>query len=222
MAGGAAFAAFGHLNHNLQRPLIVLGTGGHACVVVDLATAAGIEVMGCVGPGQPRFPASFCRYLGPDEVLETFDAGNLKVAVGVGSTSDAALRSRLFAAARARRFDLPALVHPRASTGYGVTLGAGAQVMAGAVINAFAAVGENAIINSGAIVEHHAGIGAHAHIAPGAIVCGEARIGASAHVGAGAMVLQNVVVGEGAVVGAGAVVTRDVAPSRIVKGVPAK
>jgi acetyltransferase-like isoleucine patch superfamily enzyme len=47
-------------------------------------------------------------------------------------------------------------------------------------------------------------------------------IGPHAFVGARAFILPGVVVGERAIVGAGAVVTRDVAPSMIVAGNPAR
>lgn len=51
---------------------------------------------------------------------------------------------------------------------------------------------------------------------------GPVRIGAGAWIGAGAIILPGVTVGELAIVGAGAVVTRDVPPSAVVAGNPAR
>jgi acetyltransferase-like isoleucine patch superfamily enzyme len=48
------------------------------------------------------------------------------------------------------------------------------------------------------------------------------RIGKGASIGSGATILANVTVGENALVGAGAVVTKDVPPSAIVGGNPAR
>lgn len=50
----------------------------------------------------------------------------------------------------------------------------------------------------------------------------EVRIGSNVWIGAGVTVLPGVSVGEGAVIAAGAVVTKDVAPSTLVAGVPAR
>lgn len=47
-------------------------------------------------------------------------------------------------------------------------------------------------------------------------------IGARVWIGEGAMILPGVTIGDGAIVGGGAVVTRDVAPSTVVAGVPAR
>ena len=84
------------------------------------------------------------------------------------------------------------------------------QVMALAVINANAHVGDNTIINTGAIVEHDCKIGKHCHVAPGVVLCGGVVVGDLSHIGAGSVVLQNITVGTGCVVAAGSVVTRDV------------
>lgn len=202
--------------------LVVLGTGGHASVVIDLAMASGINVRGCVGPDKPAFGEQFCPHLGDDSVLDTLDRSSVALSVGVGSTGDTSLRRKLYEAGKANGFAFRPLAHPRAVIAKTATLGEGAQIMAGALVNPFAFIGANAIINTGAVVEHHARIGEHAHVAPGAIVCGAAAIGEGTHVGAGATVLQNVSVGPGAMVAAGSVVIRDVPPGVTVKGVPAR
>ncbi len=156
----------------------MLGTGGHASVVVDLARAAGIPVKGCVGPEKPAFDGEFCAYLGQDSVLDSFDRDKVDVTVGVGSVGDATLRRKLFEMVSRKGFHLPALTHPRAFVAEQRGVGEGSQVMAGAVVQSHARIGRNVIVNTGAIIEHHVIVGDHAHVAPGAVVCGGARIGA--------------------------------------------
>ena len=101
-------------------------------------------------------------------------------------------------------------------------LGVGVQVMAGAVINAAAHVGDGVIVNTNATVEHDVGIGAYAHIAPGAVLGGAVTVGAGALIGLGSRVLPGLTIGDDAIVGGGAVVTTDVAPGAVVVGVPAR
>lgn len=203
------------------RPLVVLGTGGHASVVVDLARAAGIPVKGCVGPEKPAFDGEFCAYLGQDSVLDSFDRDKLDVTVGVGSVGDATLRRKLFEMVSRKGFHLPALTHPEAFVAKSAVVGEGSQVMAGAVVQSHARMGRNVIVNSGAIIEHHVIVEDHAHVAPGAVVCGGAMIGEGGHIGANATVLQGLQVGANCVVAAGSVVVRDVVAGLTVKGVPA-
>lgn len=200
---------------------MVLGTGGHASVVIDAAKSAGYVLAGCVGPQRPAFGPDHCAYLGGDEELASLDPSTTAAAVGVGSIGDTGLRERLFHMASTAGFALPAIVHARASVARTADLGEGSQVMAGAVVQPYAALGRNAIVNSGAVIEHHVVVGDYAHVAPGAIVCGEVRVGARAHIGAGATVIQGIRLGEGVLVAAGAVVVRDVPPHTIARGVPA-
>jgi sugar O-acyltransferase (sialic acid O-acetyltransferase NeuD family) len=117
---------------------------------------------------------------------------------------------------------LPAIIHatayvsPRAEVGEGVFLGAGVQVLPGAVIE------ERVLIHAGTVVSHHVHIGRGTTSGPHATFCGRSSTGALSFIGAAATILGDIHVGEGATVGAGAVVTRDVAPGVVVAGVPAK
>ena len=204
-----------------KHQLVVLGTGGHASVVIDLARAAGVPVKGCAGPGAPEFGPDFGAHLGNDEALNGLDPARVELSVGVGSIGNSDLRRRLYEKGRALGFTFAKLAHPRAIVAESAALGEGVQVMAGAVVQPFAAIGCNVIINTGAIIEHHCRIGDHALIAPGAVVCGGASVGEEAHIGANSTVLQGRTVGARCMVGAGAVVVNDVADGRQVKGVPA-
>lgn len=192
------------------RKLVVIGTGGHAAVVVDLARLAGLELVGCVGPEPPGFDESFCPYLGADDRLPMFANSETGFAVGVGSVGDPSLRARLFNEAVDVGLKPVELIHPSAIVADTALFGLGAQVLAGAIVQPFAKVGLNAVFYSGAIVEHHAQIGDHVFVAPGAVICGGVRIGDLSHIGAGATVLQTVAIGARALVRAGSVAQRDV------------
>jgi len=96
------------------------------------------------------------------------------------------------------------------------------QVLAGALVGAFAEVGHHVIINSGANVDHDCQIGELSHVAPMAALAGEVVIGRGVFVGTNATILPRVKVGDHARIGAGAVVIRDVPAGSTVVGVPAK
>ncbi|WP_417427143.1 hypothetical protein, partial [Hoeflea sp.] len=67
-------------------------------------------------------------------------------------------------------------------------IGAGSQVLAGAIVNTGASIGRGVIVNSGAIVEHDVQVGAFCHLAPGSVIGGAAQLGADVLLGTNATV----------------------------------
>lgn len=193
--------------------LHVVGGGGHASVIVDVARRLGcadITVWSEDTPDASRFPGG-TRFRPLEELTPS-----LPVVLGIG---DLAQRSRL-----RTQFPLlgPAIIDTSAIIGAGVRVAEGAVVFAVCVVNANARIDTDAIINTGCIVEHDCVIHSNAHLSPGVRLAGGVVVGRGAHLGIGGIVLPGVKVGEGAVVGAGAVVTRDVPAGVTVVGVPAK
>lgn len=200
--------------------LWIIGAGGHARIVLDLARACGHTVAGFIEPNDGAASPGFL--------------GGLPVLVGVGSLQDlnvppvavAIGDNRIRREINAEATDIGAnaetLVHPAALREGSASIETGAQVCIGAIVCAAAEVGPGAIINSGAIVEHECRVGAFAHVCPGARLAGRVTVGEGAMVGLGACVIQGVTIGEDAVVGAGAVVLEDVPAGATVVGVPAR
>jgi sugar O-acyltransferase (sialic acid O-acetyltransferase NeuD family) len=114
------------------------------------------------------------------------------------------------------------LAHPTAWIADQATIGAGAQILAGAIIGTEARLGRQCIINTKASVDHEDVLEDGVEIAPAATLCGLVHLGVNAWVCAGATVLPRVRIGADARVGAGAVVTRDVPDGVVVVGVPAR
>ncbi|HEV8601979.1 MAG TPA: acetyltransferase [Gaiellaceae bacterium] len=206
--------------------LVGLGAGGHAKSVLDAIRSSGrFEVTALVDDDPARAGGELLGHpvLGGEGELERLrEEGVTHAFVGVGGVEDAAPRARAFERLAAAGFELPAIVHSRASVSPWARLGRGAQVLAGVVVNAAAEIGDGVILNTGAIVEHDCRLGAHVHVAPGARLGGVVTVGERALIGIGAIVLPGVQIGEGALVAAGAVVVRDVPPGAQVAGVPAR
>lgn len=203
--------------------LVILGAGGHARVLLAALDALGAKVIGCVCPSAPdsHWPANI-PWLGGDDCLAGLDSKNVVLVNGVGSIGSTTLRRKVYDSAKERGFGFSTVVHPTAILAGGVTLGEGAQVMAGVVLQTGVTIGANAIVNTGAVVDHDTSLGPHSHVAPGVCLSGGISVGVGAHVGTGASVIQGIVIGDAALVAAGAVVIRDVAVGERVGGVPAR
>lgn len=114
------------------------------------------------------------------------------------------------------------LIHQRSIVSPLATLGAGVQILAGAIIGPFASIGSYSIINSGANVDHDSVIGRCCHLAPMAALAGNVIVEDNVFIGTNATVLPRIRIGSDAVVGAGAVVTKDVSALSVVAGNPAR
>jgi sugar O-acyltransferase (sialic acid O-acetyltransferase NeuD family) len=204
------------------KAIYVIGGGGHARVVLDALLGAGRVVAGIL---DPRLPAGSFVYgvpvRGGDEVLDSLPARETILANGVGANPAIAPRTRVFQSLCARGFEFTRIQHASAILGRECSVGAGAQIMAGVVLQAGVRVGGNAVVNTRVSVDHDSLIGAHAFLAPGAVLCGDVQIEERAFIGAAAVVLPGVCVGAGAIVGAGAVVTKAVPAGWSVAGNPA-
>lgn len=208
----------------MTRPVIVIGSGGHAKVVIEALRQSGIPVLGRTDadPGKANATLSGVPFLGNDDALQDHDPAQVMLANGVGSTGNAAARITVFERCRERGFRFVRVIHPTAIIAGDVEVGEGTQIMAGAIIQPGCHIGNNVVINTGARVDHDCDIGDHVHVAPGAVLCGEVTVGARSHVGAGAVVIQGMTVGDGCLIAAGAAVTRPVANGARVAGVPAR
>jgi UDP-perosamine 4-acetyltransferase len=204
-----------------------LGAGGHAKSVLEAIRSAGLFRATLLLDDDPARVGTEVLGLpvlrAGDDALAALRADGVAAAfLGVGGVGDMRARGRVFERLLAAGFALPPVVHATAAVSPWTALGRGAQVLAGAIVNADAALADGALVNTGAIVEHDCRIGAHAHVAPHATLGGDVTVGDGAHVGMGAVVVEGLRVGDGALVAAGTVVVRDVPAGARVAGVPAR
>ncbi len=205
--------------------VVVLGTGGHAKVVIDIIERLpGFQLVGLIDPVLPSGVAVIGHpILGSDADLPAL-VGRYALGGAVIAIGDNWLRSqvakRVVDAAPGLAF--PAVVHPAAVVARSARVGRGTVVMAGAVVNSEAAVGEFCILNTNCSVDHECSVGDFASVAPRACLGGNVTVGEFAAVSLGASVIHRVRVGPHAVVGAGATVVRDVPANVVAYGTPAR
>jgi UDP-perosamine 4-acetyltransferase len=208
----------------MNLPVIVLGGGAHARVLLDALLGRGARVLGVTEADPSRRSGELLGVpvIGGDEAVLRHRPGEIRLVNGLGAVGAPASRREIFVRFKEQGFSFAAVIHPAAVIARAVELGEGAQVMAGAIVQTGSAIGANSIVNTRAGVDHDCRIAAHVHLAPGATVCGGVSVGEASHVGAGATVVQFVAIGARVVIGAGSLVLRDVPDGVTAYGVPAR
>src|SRR6516225_3940134 len=201
--------------------VVIIGSGGHAKVVIELVRAEGkYQIKGCTAPGESGFVLGDVPILGTDSVLPALLANGVKKAfVAIG---DNHLRLRLLAQVSEMGFEIINAVSPNAVVSPSATLGRGIAIMAGAIINASAEIGDCAIINTNAGADHDCRIGSGTHVGPGSALAGNVEVGCESFLGTGTRVIPGVRIGSRTIVGAGSVVVRDIPDGVTAMGVPAR
>lgn len=202
-----------------RRHLLVIGAGGHAAVVIEVARAAGWTPLLALDPGAQTEVLGVPVRGGDDLIEEVLAEGLIDAGtVAIGSNT---LRRKLGEKLRSLGCDTPAIIHPTAVASSSAQIGAGTVVMAGAIINARACIGDDCIINTGAIIEHDCILEDGVHAAPRSVMGGTCRVGSGSLFGIGSSMRPGTTIGANVVVGAGSVVVTSIADGITVVGNPA-
>lgn len=200
--------------------MVVIGAGGHAKVVVELARSCGFEVVGCLDADDtPRFVVG-APVIGKDDIASSLLSDGVELAaLGIG---DNRVRERIGFELEALGFTLPALISPNAVVSPSAVVERGAIVMPGAVLNAECRIGPFGIINTSASVDHDCRLGKAVHVAPGSRLAGSIIVGDRAMIGVGSAVAPGLSIGADATLGAGATAIHDISSNIIAVGTPAR
>lgn len=195
--------------------LVIVGAGGHGKVVADIALRNGYKNI-CFVDDNAVGECFGYPIIGTSVSIEHLDNGKTDFVIAVGNNK---IRKKI---AENHNVNWVILIHPSAQVGTKVKIETGTVVMAGAVINACATIGQHCIINSCAVVEHDNILADYVHISPNVALGGTVHVGECTHIGIGATVKNNINICDNCRIGAGAVVVKDIAKNGVYTGIPAK
>ena len=205
------------MNKSDLKPLLVIGGGGHASVLVDMLRSQNRDVLGVISPNKldKRIAFQGLTNLHNDRDVFKYPADEVLLVNGIGVLPGSGLKRKLNDFYLSKGYCFETLISQNAQVSTFSKIEAGVQILAGAIIQAGVKIGEHTIVNTGAIVEHDSIIGEYNHIAPAATLCGQVNTSEGVYIGAGSTVIQNIKLGANATVGAGAVVARDLQSNEI-------
>jgi len=198
---------------NPAQPIVLLGAGGHAGVVLEALRLSGFLVVGVCDPifdSGETMSAGDLPVIKGDTLCESYPPAKYVLANGIGMMPGQHKRKVLFEDMDALGYRFATVIHPSAIVSDATDIGTGVQIMAGAIIQNDVSIGAQSIINTGVRVDHGCRIGSLAHVSPGVVLTGDVTVGDEAFIGAGATIINGIKVGSKAVIGAGAVIIEDV------------
>ena len=186
-------------------PVLVVGDGGHASVVISSLNRLGLEILGATGEGKnDKEKILDVPIIGNDDEITKWRPDEIRLVNGIGMTVPGfSQRHACAERLRALGFRFLALVDPTAVVSPDVIISEGVQVMAGVVIQPGVFIGQDAIVNTGARIDHDCLIGDGSHICPGVTLAGSIKVGDQSLIGAGATIVPNVRVSKRSLVRAG-------------------
>lgn len=206
--------------------LLILGAGGHAKVVAELALSSGAASRVAFLDDRFFSPNGCSSVLGWPVIgplawsllphtSSQFSAA--VVAIGHSST-----RLHWIQQLQTAGYSLPVLIHPTAWISPSAQIGPASVVFAQAVVQAQASIGNGSILNTSSSLDHDSQLADGVHICPGVRLAGEVQVGSRSCIGIGASVIQQVTIGSDVTVGAGSVVLCDLPDGVTAVGVPAR
>ncbi|KTC68750.1 chloramphenicol acetyltransferase [Legionella birminghamensis] len=197
-----------------MKQLVILGFGGHARSVADIALSNDIDSLVFIdeNAGENEY---FLHY----PVLKVYTG---MVDACIPAAGDNHRRERQYHWAIRQQWPMSRVLSYLARQGVGSVVGAGTIAGHYSFVGPMAIVGKACIINNGAIIEHDCHVGNFCHISVNATLAGKVSLGDYVFVGAGAVVKDGITIGNNIIIGAGATVTRDLDIAGVYTGTPAR
>lgn len=192
-----------------MKPIILMGSGGHANVLIDILRLLNIEILGYTDSSAEEVYSDI-KYLGNDDSIKDFEPCDILLVNAIGLMPGKEKRILVHEAFKKDGFNFATVIHPSAIISDTVDISEGSQIMAGVIIQANTLIGPNCIINTGSNIDHDCIIGSSVHIAPGSTLSGNVVIDDYAHIGTGTSIIEGRKIGKNSIIAAGSVIYDDV------------
>lgn len=200
-----------------RTKVILIGAGGHAKSVVDAIDKDKMELIGFIDDNKTGI---HCRkpILGDKiEEVDNFQSYSYLVSIG-----DVSARKKWFDRLKRLNCRIINIIDKSAIISETAQIGNGNFIGKYAIINADVVIGDNNVINSKALIEHECVVGNHTHLSTNSTINGNVVVEDSVFYGSSSVCNGQLKICSGSIVGSGSVVIKDVPPSVIVVGNPAR
>ena len=205
----------------MNKPLVLVGGGGHCKSVIEAAESAGYSILGVLDmPEEVGKRILSTKVIGTDDDIPAY-VDKAEFVITVGFIKNPATRIKLYNKVNEAGGKLATVIASTAHVSKYAEIGEGTVVLHQAFVNADAKVGCNVILNNFVNIEHDAVIGDQCHISTGAMVNGECKVGKNCFIGSQSVLANCITIGDDIIVGAGSFVRKSITEKGIYSGNPA-
>ena len=203
-------------NQDISKRLLIVGCGGHAKVVTDIAYDLGFKKIIYQDVDLKKK-----QFMGKNVFHEDFSDFDDYFFVALG---DNFLREKVTNKFQQSNPHAVAatLIHPSSYISENCNVGKGSVIMPLCVINSSSQIGKGVIINTRSSIDHDNNLQDFSSIAPGVTTGGMVRIGNRSAISIGAVIKHGIIVGSDSIVGASSYVNKNFSSKKIIYGSPAK
>ncbi|MDX5436137.1 MAG: acetyltransferase [Pontibacter sp.] len=201
-----------------KKKLIIFPFNGNGIEALDCIDFDAYELVGFVDDDASKKSGLYDIY--SRDILAKYK--ELLVLAVPGSPASFRQRKEIIASLNLEERRYITAIHPRASIGKGVHIGANCLVMAGVVITSNARINNHVCILPNSVIHHDVVVEDYTLIGSNVVVAGGTTIGKSCYIGSGTNIINGISIGDESLVGLGSNVLKSVAGRAKMAGNPAK
>ncbi|WP_445772534.1 acetyltransferase [Shewanella sp.] len=203
-----------------NKPLVIIGGGGHAATLLEILLQQEREIIAVVSPeitaGMELFKG--IKHFKNDNAILDFSPDEVELVNGIGAMPYSSLRTKIHTEFNSKLYEFATVIANSAYVSAYATIAQGVQILPNATICIGSKIGFGSIVNTSASIDHDCEIEAFCHIAPGVVMSGQVHVKESVHIGTGAKIINGIQIGKNTIIGVGANISKTLPDSSIVYG----
>lgn len=203
----------------MNSSLVIIGSGGHAKSVANVAKSCGYKVLAFVDDKNAGTNLLAIPIINSNETIKKYSDQNFFIAIGNNATRK--LVSKEYKS-KLPQANFPSLIHKSSVIGIDCEIDEGTILMAFSHVGPASKIGKFCIINTSSSIDHDCNIRDFTSIAPGVVTGGNVNVGSQSALGIGAVIKHGIDIGNNTVVGANSFVNKNIGNSVVAFGTPSK
>ena len=173
--------------NNKIKPVVVLGAGGHAKVLIEILIRMEIEVLGVSIKFTDKPEKTNYRLFSDDEVMSKFSPKEINLVNGVGSLPNHKVRYDLSMTYAEKGYNFISISHPSSIISSDVKIGKSVTIGANSLVYGNTKIGLGTFIGPSVTVSHDTDIGKFCLISVGSIIGARVSIQEEVFIGSGSI-----------------------------------
>lgn len=203
----------------MDSSLIIVGTGGHAISIANVAHGSGMNVIAFVDDNKAGSKLLDIPIITKHRSFKEYQQSNYAIAIGDNFTRECVSLEYKSIIPSA---NFPSIIHPSAVIGIGTELGEGNIIMPLVNVGPSSKVGNFCILNTSSSIDHECEMKSFSSIAPRVVTGGKVTIGKRSIISIGSTIKHGVIIGNDVLIGSNSYVNKNIENNIVSYGNPSR